>query len=88
MCLFFAHANPQPLKNFGNIDWEQLQRDILHRGQKDVGVGHNLKTVLQFIEKNAEDGGLFLILSNSTCLGLWESEFVGKLEKQVMSNEQ
>ena len=80
--LIIRPQKPATAKNFGSINWRQLKEDLLSQGQKgrEVVIGHDLEMILQFIEKNAKDDRPFLVLSNSTCLGLWGADFVEKLE--------
>lgn len=63
-----------------DLDGELLAKEIATKGKKAVCVSKldDLRTAIDaFAEKNA----VLLILSNRTCLGLWESSFVQDLKK-------
>ena len=40
---------------------------------------HSLEALTSSLEEVSHENALLLILSNRTCLGLWESDFVQKL---------
>ena len=80
--LMLKSSRPTTVKYFGNIDWEQLQHDLSLKGFREVSIAYKLKTILQFIEKNSEGPSIFLVLSNGTCLGLWESALMEELENE------
>ncbi|PIP95315.1 MAG: hypothetical protein COW78_05820, partial [Bdellovibrio sp. CG22_combo_CG10-13_8_21_14_all_39_27] len=44
-------------------------------------VAENLQQLRAEIDQWATEDGVLLILSNGTCLGLWESDFVDALKK-------
>ncbi|MBI2522156.1 MAG: hypothetical protein HYV97_17185 [Bdellovibrio sp.] len=68
------------VKGRGNLDCEKLVSDLKLRG-KEAYLAKNVGDILQHLDTLANSSTLFLILSNTTCLGLWESEFVQSLEK-------
>ena len=81
--IFILRPNkPTTVKNFGNINWEQLCKDLQHKGQSVVTNGDGLKEMLLFIESNMQNLGLLLVLSNGQCGGLWESDFVEQLKHE------
>ena len=80
--LVLMSSHPTTVKNFGNIDWKQLQKDLSKKGLRKVAIASELKTVLQFIEENSCEESLFLVLSNGPCLGLWESELMEELKNE------
>ena len=65
------------VKNHVNIDSERLKNDVLKSGASWT-IGDTLDDILLFIEKNAGPKELFLVMSNSSCRGLWESGFASK----------
>ncbi|MCY4643193.1 MAG: hypothetical protein OXB88_01100, partial [Bacteriovoracales bacterium] len=75
-----SSLRPSPLRRLKPMNWEQLKQDILQKGHEKVIVGNLLEEIFEFIEENARDGNLFLVLSNSSCLGFWTSDFVEKLD--------
>lgn len=70
------------IQSAGQMDCEQLVSDInrLKHNQAAL-IAANLTELRAVLEQNAQEGNLFLILSNGTCLGLWESDFVSQLKK-------
>ena len=65
-------------KNGSDLDCVKLVKEIEEQG-KDSFLCSNLAELEVTIDKLANKDSLLLILSNRTCLGLWESEFVKKL---------
>ncbi len=74
-----APTKPTTAKKLKDIDIEKLKNDIKCKGQ-DVSIVKNLDELLVLINKNSQHESVLLILSNSTCLGLWESSFVEQLK--------
>ncbi len=71
-------------KNSGDLDCDRLLQDIKEiRGQDFVSVIVNdLSDLRSLLEKYcADESFIVAILSNSTCLGLWESSFIDDLKK-------
>lgn len=62
-----------------DLDGEKLAREISERGKNSVCV-KNLDDLKRSIDEYAEKDAVLLILSNRTCLGLWESNFVHELK--------
>lgn len=76
-------AKPQTsttIKDVKDLDCDQMARDLLEN-KKDVKLAKDLKTLRGFIDEVANKDSLLLILSNGTCLGLWESDFVSELKE-------
>jgi UDP-N-acetylmuramate: L-alanyl-gamma-D-glutamyl-meso-diaminopimelate ligase len=65
--------------NGSDLNGEQLAREISEKGKKAVCVS-NLADLRSAIDKFEEKDSVLLILSNRTCLGLWESNFVQELK--------
>lgn len=62
-----------------DLDGEKLAREISEKGKNSVCV-KNLEDLKKNIDEYAEKDAVLLILSNRTCLGLWESNFVHELK--------
>ena len=67
------------VKGHGNLNCEKLVNDLKECG-KETYLAKNVGEILQHLNALANSSTLFLILSNTTCLGLWESDFVRSLE--------
>ena len=61
-----------------NNDIYKIIEEVKKSGRVGSVVG-NLSELIVEIDKIATQENLILILSNGTCLGLWESDFVKKL---------
>ena len=76
-------AKPQTsttIKDVGDLDCDLIAHD-LNKKNKDIKIATDLKMLKGFIDEVANKDSLLLILSNGTCLGLWESDFVVALKK-------
>ena len=62
-----------------DLDGEKLAREIADKGSPAVCV-KALPDLRKVIDEYAEENAVLLILSNRTCLGLWESDFVQALK--------
>ncbi len=62
-----------------DLDGEKLAREITAKGSQSVCV-KVLPELRKTIDEYAEENAVLLILSNRTCLGLWESDFVQALK--------
>ena len=62
-----------------DLDGELLAREISERGKVARCVS-KLEDLRRSIDEFAEPNSVLLILSNRTCLGLWESDFVQALK--------
>lgn len=67
------------VKNQNDLDCEKLVADINSTGI-DSTCSTNLTQLREEIDKRVKDDSVLLILSNRTCIGLWESEFVNELK--------
>lgn len=63
----------------GDLDSDRLAGEIAKTGKAAVCVS-KLEDLRTHIDKFAEPEAVLLILSNRTCLGLWESSFVQELK--------
>jgi len=63
-----------------DLDGKKLAREISGLGKPAVCVSQ-LADLRKSIDEFGEDNAVLLILSNRTCLGLWESSFVQELKK-------
>ena len=62
-----------------DLDGEKLAKEIASKGRNSVCV-NNLNDLRNTIDAFAEPDAVLLVLSNRTCLGLWESNFVSELK--------
>jgi UDP-N-acetylmuramate: L-alanyl-gamma-D-glutamyl-meso-diaminopimelate ligase len=62
-----------------DLDGEKLAQEISQKGRSAVCV-KALPDLRKVIDDYAEDNAVLLVLSNRTCLGLWESDFVQALK--------
>jgi len=77
--IFTKPTRPTSVKNVGDLDIHKIIESVIASGRSGSVVG-NLAELMNEIEKIANPENLILILSNGTCLGLWESEFVKNLK--------
>ena len=63
-----------------NNDIYKIVEGVKKSGRPGSVVG-NLQELMTEIEKVTGEENVILILSNGTCLGLWESDFVKNLKK-------
>lgn len=78
--VFTKPTRPTSVKGVGDLDIEEITKVVIKSGRHGRVVG-NLQELREEIEKNIGESNIILILSNGTCLGLWESEFVNELKK-------
>jgi UDP-N-acetylmuramate: L-alanyl-gamma-D-glutamyl-meso-diaminopimelate ligase len=62
-----------------DLDSDQLAKEITQKGSQAVCV-NKLDDLRKAIDAFSEPDAVLLILSNRTCLGLWESSFVQELK--------
>ena len=75
----FAKPNrPTSVKGVGDLDGEKIVSTLKERGIEGV-VTQDLNSLRTVIDSIVEDDTVLLILSNGTCLGLWQSSFVDEL---------
>ena len=78
--VFTKPTRPTSVKGVGDLDIYKIVDDVKKSGRPGSVVG-NLEELMTEIEKVVGPKSVLLILSNGTCLGLWESEFAKKLKK-------
>jgi UDP-N-acetylmuramate: L-alanyl-gamma-D-glutamyl-meso-diaminopimelate ligase len=76
--IFTKPTRPTSVKNVGDLDIYKIIDAVKASGRAGSVVG-TLSELMTEIEKIANKDNLILILSNGTCLGLWESGFVKNL---------
>lgn len=79
--IFTKPTRPTSVKNVGDLDIYKIIDAVKASGRAGSVVG-NLEELMNEIEKIASPENVILILSNGTCLGLWESGFVKNLIKE------
>ena len=79
--IFTKPSRPTSVKNVGDLDIYKIVEAVKASGREGSVVG-NLSELMVEIEKIAKPSNLILILSNGTCLGLWESDFVKNLKTE------
>ncbi len=78
--IFTKPTRPTSVKNVGDLDIYKIVEEVKKSGRPGSVVG-NLQELMTEIEKITGENNVILILSNGTCLGLWESDFVKNLKK-------
>lgn len=78
--IFTKPTRPTSVKNVGDLDIFKIVEEVKKSGRPGSVVG-NLSELMTEIEKVTGENNVILILSNGTCLGLWESDFVKNLKK-------
>lgn len=78
--IFTKPTRPTSVLNVGDLDIYKIIDSVEKSGRKGSVVG-NLSELMTEIEKITGGENIILILSNGTCLGLWESEFIKDLTK-------
>jgi UDP-N-acetylmuramate: L-alanyl-gamma-D-glutamyl-meso-diaminopimelate ligase len=76
--IFTKPTRPTSVKNVGDLDIYKIVDEVKASGRPGSVVG-NLDELMAEIEKIVSPDNVILILSNGTCLGLWESPFVKQL---------
>lgn len=73
---------PTSVKGVHDLNIHSMRAELVTEG-KEAYVAETLEQLMSIINKKATQDNLFLVLSNGTCLGLWESDFTQKLTSQV-----
>lgn len=68
-------ARPTSVNGAGDLDIEKIASDVRGAG-KSSEVVHSLDEIRTLISRFSQEGAVLLVLSNGTCLGLWESDLV------------
>ena len=69
---------PTTAKGQGDLDVEKLKADLDGIGVK-TSIVTELDMLISLIKDNSNKDSIQLVMSNSSCLGLWSSEFVKTL---------
>ncbi|MEH0860520.1 Mur ligase family protein [Halobacteriovorax sp. DPLXC-1] len=69
---------PTTAKGQGDLDVEKLKADLDGIGVK-TSIVTELDMLISLIKENSNKDSIQLVMSNSSCLGLWSSEFVKTL---------
>ncbi|MBH48630.1 MAG: hypothetical protein CME71_10720 [Halobacteriovorax sp.] len=77
--LFAKPARPTSVSWAGNLDIEAMAKNLTAINKSSLVI-ENLQTLRMEIDKRLTDQSLLVVLSNGTCLGLWESDFVQALK--------
>jgi len=75
--VFTKPTRPTSVKNVGDLDIYKIVDEVKKSGRHGSVVG-NLDELMREIDQLAENDQVLLILSNGTCLGLWESKFLDR----------
>lgn len=67
------------VKNANNIDLAKMQADLISQ-KKPCSVFTTLQDLLSYFQETANSEKVYLVMSNRTCLGLWESDFIKTLQ--------
>jgi UDP-N-acetylmuramate: L-alanyl-gamma-D-glutamyl-meso-diaminopimelate ligase len=78
--IFTKPTRPTSVKGVGDLDIDKIVEGVKASGRPGSVVG-DLKELMTEINKIANEKNVILILSNGTCLGLWESDFIKELVK-------
>lgn len=78
--IFTKPTRPTSVKDVGDLDINKIT-DVVRASGRPGSVVGNLAELMTEIEKVTGEENVILILSNGTCLGLWESDFVKNLKK-------
>ncbi|MCO4792459.1 MAG: hypothetical protein KC493_02010 [Bacteriovoracaceae bacterium] len=70
---------PTTAKGAEDLDVDTVVQTLQSK-QKKAGVLESLDDVTSYIKKSADEESVILVLSNGTCLGLWQSDFVDEIE--------
>lgn len=76
--VFTKPTRPTSVKDVGDLDIVKIVEHV-KKSNRPGSVVSNLSELMVEIDKMTGEENVILILSNGTCLGLWESEFVKKL---------
>ena len=75
-------SKPTTVKNSKDLDCHQLVEDINKKGTQ-AKLASNLDELFSFIEKSSQQESVILILSNGTCMGLWQTPWAKNLKLNV-----
>ena len=75
-------SKPTTVKNSKDLDCHQLVEDINKKGTQ-AKLASNPDELFSFIEKSSQQESVILILSNGTCMGLWQTPWAKNLKLNV-----
>ena len=75
-------ARPTSVPGVGDLDCAKIADFLKQRG-REAEVVSTLTDLRPAIDRAISHDALLLILSNGTCLGLWESDFVEELKRPI-----
>lgn len=78
--IFTRPVRPTSVKGVGDLDCAKIVSDLIQKGKKGA-LAANLQDLLSLFNSMVDEKKVLLILSNGTCLGLWESKFVEDIQK-------
>lgn len=67
------------VEGVNNLDTHLLVDEIRKYSGIEVGSENHLDGITQWIERQAGDESVLLVMSNNTCMGLWNSEFMKRI---------
>jgi UDP-N-acetylmuramate: L-alanyl-gamma-D-glutamyl-meso-diaminopimelate ligase len=73
-------ARDTTVKDCNNLNYELIKKNLTKKGTPAIIVD-NLAQLQNELNERVDKDGIFLILSNGTCLDLWKSDFVKELRK-------
>lgn len=77
--IIFAKSNLQTtVKNHNDLDCDLLVNDVIKHDIEACSV-NSLNSLKDAIDRYVDSNSVLLVLSNRTCLGLWESDFVDQI---------
>ena len=77
--VIILQPNSTTVKFANDLDTKQIVKD-LKKSNISAQIVEELTELIKVIENNAQENHLLLFLSNSTCLGLWKSDFVKNIQ--------
>lgn len=79
--IFAKPVRPTSVGWAGNLDVEMMAKHLSEQAKPSVAVA-NLEELRKELDQSLSNDDLLVILSNGTCLGLWESSFVKELSSK------
>lgn len=78
--IFTRPMRPTSVKGVGDLDCAKIVNELKEKGKKGA-LAKDLSELMLCFEQFVDEKKVLLILSNGTCLGLWESSFVEDIQK-------
>lgn len=79
--VFAKPVRPTSVGWAGNLDVEAMAKNLSSQGKPSIAVA-NLEELRKELDQRLSGEDLLVVLSNGTCLGLWESSFVKELSSK------